>query len=75
MYKILEAYNTRELTDIVNKYMQDGWLPQGGICFSDHNSIVDVYTQAIIRININEIAIDPNLVIETKPVIVREDKS
>ncbi len=50
-YKILEAYIKVNLEQAVEKYMREGWKPQGGICVSraDSANLYSLYSQALIK--------------------------
>ena len=45
-YKVLTAYNSRKISEAVNKHLALGWVPQGGV--SQHGS-PSRFAQAMVR--------------------------
>lgn len=46
-YKVIQDTSIQRLADAVNKLMQDGWVPVGGICMTTDQGRTD-YAQAMI---------------------------
>mgnify|MGYP005621123791 FL=1 len=51
-YKILTALDPRALDKAVNRYLQDGWSPTGGVCVSPvgSNKNLEGFMQAVVRV-------------------------
>jgi len=45
-YKLVMAYNSRKLSESVNKHLREGWLLQGGIA---HYGSPSRFAQAMVR--------------------------
>jgi hypothetical protein len=48
-YTILGAVSLPRLSELVNKYMHEGWKPLGGVALGTYEEIDDIYVQAMIR--------------------------
>lgn len=46
-YEIVIAQNVLDIITSVNKFIENGWMPQGGIC-CDNNAYMP-YKQAMVR--------------------------
>ena len=47
-YRILYTLAPESMEELVDRYMSEGWMPQGGICVMQASSFLGFY-QAIIR--------------------------
>jgi len=45
-YMVVSAGNNESMSFTVSKLMKSGWVPQGGICWSDHG---EVFFQAMVH--------------------------
>lgn len=52
-YKVVSVSDAGSLTKAVNKYMDDGWQPLGGICCDSGEGGIE-YLQAMTRHNLQE---------------------
>lgn len=54
-YTIIEDSELRRFVEAVNRHIQDGWLPQGGVAYTvrdsnfDADIILEWYVQAMTR--------------------------
>lgn len=47
-YEIVEAPELYKLEEMVNEMIEDGWLPQGGLCSTKYGTTT-YYSQAMIK--------------------------
>ena len=45
-YRVVSEKNEYELANRVNKLIEDGWRPQGGLSFAYHSSYKETFTWA-----------------------------
>jgi len=50
-YKVLYGQYGIELAEIVNRHLKEGWVLQGGVCFSHspRTNVSDVLVQAVVK--------------------------
>ena len=48
-YRVVSEESEYELANRVNKWIEDGWRPQGGLSFVYHSSYKETWAQAMVK--------------------------
>lgn len=48
-YRVVSEESEYQLANRVNKWIQDGWRPQGGVSFVYHSSYKETWAQAMVK--------------------------
>jgi hypothetical protein len=48
-YRVVSKESEYELANHVNKWIEDGWRPQGGVSFVYHSSYKGTWSQAMVK--------------------------
>ena len=48
-YRVVSEKSEYELANRVNKWIEDGWRPQGGLSFAYHSSYKETWAQATVK--------------------------
>ncbi|MCP4441986.1 MAG: DUF1737 domain-containing protein [Aureispira sp.] len=57
-YTILKEDSTLKIKGLVQKYMAEGWMPQGGVAVTRYSNLMTYFHQAMTRTTEVDIAIN-----------------